>query len=264
MVNIKLRKLIVSGENRLTSSIEFGEKLTIIAGPSNTGKSYVFKCIDYVLGAENDAKHRPLDIQEGYDTIKLDISTNKGDINLTRKLNSNTTSVVSNVSEIESGDYILDESKSNTKTMNKLMLTLLNTSHNIQLPRNQKVDSASLTWRTIKHAFMINEQEADKAESVLTSPFIQTLFFASLIYLINDDELSDYKSDDEAEIIRKAKRKAVIGYIQKQRLMLEEKRSKFEEIIRNHSEEKTLDVQIQDLNVQLEAINQEIRKYPLH
>lgn len=37
---IKITKLEVSGEKG-TSSIEFGEHLTIIAGPSDTGKSYI-------------------------------------------------------------------------------------------------------------------------------------------------------------------------------------------------------------------------------
>ena len=49
---IKITKLEVSGEKG-TSSIEFGEHLTIIAGPSDTGKSYIFKCIDYLFGADS-------------------------------------------------------------------------------------------------------------------------------------------------------------------------------------------------------------------
>ena len=74
MANIRLKKLTVSGDNRIPSLIEFGDRLTVIAGPSDTGKSYIFKCIDYILGAENDAKHQPLDLQEGYDTIELELS----------------------------------------------------------------------------------------------------------------------------------------------------------------------------------------------
>ena len=258
MANIRLKKLTVSGDNRIPSLIEFGDRLTVIAGPSDTGKSYIFKCIDYILGAENDAKHQPLDLQEGYDTIELELSTAKGDLKLIRKLKSNTTTVVSDISGIDSGDYVLDENKINTKTMNKLMLKLLNSPHSIQLPKNKSGDSASFTWRTIKHAFLINEQEADKSESILISPFTQTLFFASLIYLISGDELSDYISNDEAETIRKAKKNAVIGYIQKQRSVLEDKKSKLEQEIQTHIEEKSLDEQINDLNIQLENINQRI------
>jgi hypothetical protein len=258
MSYIKLEKLVVSGSNVTTSTIEFGKKLTIIAGPSDTGKSYIYKCIDYVLGAKNDDKHRPLDIQEGYDTIDLFISTNQGNIKLTRKLNSDVTVVESENENIESGEYVLKEKKTNTKTTNSLMLKIINIPDNIKLPKNKKGDSSFFTWRTIKHAFMIDEQEADKSESVLTSPFGQTLFFAALIYLINEDELSEYKSDEESETIRKAKRNAVIGYIKKQRELLEEKKSKFEDLVQNHTNEKSLDEQIQDLNNQLEAINQAI------
>lgn len=258
MAYIKLKKLTVSGDNVVTSSIEFGNKLTIIAGPSDTGKTYIYKCIDYVLGAKNDEKHMPLDIQEGYNTIKLSISTNKGDLTLTRKLGSNKTNVESEIENIESGDYILKENNSSDKTINKLILELINSSHNIKLPKNQKGESANFTWRTIKNAFMIDEQNSDKSESILTSPFGQTLFFASLIYLISDDDLSDYKSDDESEIIRKAKKNAVLGYIKKQRSLLEEKEPKLEEAIQEQSSDKTLDEQIQDLNDKLNNVNQEI------
>ena len=58
---IKLIRLDVSGPNDNFTEIEFGNKATIIAGPSDTGKTCIFKCIDYVLGAKNDEEHSPFD-----------------------------------------------------------------------------------------------------------------------------------------------------------------------------------------------------------
>ena len=46
---MKLKKLTVSGENKSDSIIEFGSKLTIIAGPSETGKSTIYRCLDYIF-----------------------------------------------------------------------------------------------------------------------------------------------------------------------------------------------------------------------
>ena len=88
---IKLKELIVSGPNVTTSSIEFGNKVTIISGPSDTGKSCIFKCINYVLGASNRKENIPLDLKDGYDTIKLIIETKEGIISLKRKINSTIT-----------------------------------------------------------------------------------------------------------------------------------------------------------------------------
>ena len=42
MCKIKIKYLIASGEKGI-SKIEFGNNLTIIAGPSDTGKSYIYK-----------------------------------------------------------------------------------------------------------------------------------------------------------------------------------------------------------------------------
>ena len=41
-----IKSLIISGENKRTSTLNFDEGLNIIYGPSNTGKTYVLKCID--------------------------------------------------------------------------------------------------------------------------------------------------------------------------------------------------------------------------
>lgn len=48
-----IKSLIISGKNKRTSTLNFDEGLNIIYGPSNTGKTYVLKCIDFVFGSKN-------------------------------------------------------------------------------------------------------------------------------------------------------------------------------------------------------------------
>lgn len=258
MGKIKLVELQVSGENVLTSSIKFGKKLTIISGPSDTGKTYIYKCIDYIFGAKNDAKKQPLDIQEGYDTIRLLINSEYGQIKLIRKLNSNITLVESKNKNIESGEYVIKAGVKNTKTMNSLIMKLMDAPSNLKLPKNQKGETASFTWRTIKSIFMLDEQKSDKVDSVLSKNNNETLFLAGLVFLFSGDELIEYRNDDESETIKKAKRNAVIGYIKKQRALLETKKSKFEKHIKGYSTEKSLEDQISELNATLDKVNDEI------
>ena len=258
MSKIKLKSLIVSGANVITSKIDFGDDLTIIAGPSNTGKSYIYKSIDFILGAKNDDKHKPLDLQEGYDTIELSISTDNGNLNLKRKINSDITVVASDNPKIESGEYLLQPNKSNAKTVNELLLNLIGIPIGIKLPKNNKGDSASLTWRTIKQAFMLDEQSVDQPESIFYTSFNQSLFFASLIYLFKEDDLSDYKKDSESEIIKKAKKRAVIEYIKKQRALLLTKKEALEKSINGETSQKSIKEQIDELNNQLNEINEKI------
>lgn len=258
MGKIKLIELIVSGENVETSSIKFGDKLTIISGPSDTGKTYIYKCIDYIFGARNDAKKQPLDIQEGYDSITLLLDSKFGVIKLNRKLNSNITIVESQNKNIESGEYVIKAGIRNSKTMNSLVLKLMDAPINLKLPKNQQGETASFTWRSIKSIFMLDEQKSDKVESVLTKKNNETLFLAGLVFLFSGDELIECRNDDESETIKKAKRNAVIEYINKQRALLESKKSKFEDNIKGYSAEKSIEEQINELNATLEKINDEI------
>lgn len=51
-IGLYIKKLIVSGGGKEPSVLEFDEGLNIICGPSNTGKSYILECIDYLFGSD--------------------------------------------------------------------------------------------------------------------------------------------------------------------------------------------------------------------
>ncbi|WP_349771187.1 AAA family ATPase [Escherichia coli] len=46
------RKIKVTGFNKLDAIIEFGSKLTILYGGSDSGKTYIYYLIRYLLGSE--------------------------------------------------------------------------------------------------------------------------------------------------------------------------------------------------------------------
>ena len=48
---LKLTKLILAGENKKDAIINFKGGLNVIAGASDTGKSFAFECIDFALGS---------------------------------------------------------------------------------------------------------------------------------------------------------------------------------------------------------------------
>ena len=52
MSKFYIKKLTAYGETKKESSIEFSPYLTIICGASNTGKTYIFKCIKYLFGSD--------------------------------------------------------------------------------------------------------------------------------------------------------------------------------------------------------------------
>lgn len=255
-----IKTLIASGPNVVTSTIEFGKKLTIIAGPSDTGKTCIYKRIDYIFGGNNDASNLPFDENDGYNTISVVLETHKGLITLTRKQKSSITAVVSEAEGIESGDYVLKETKANSKTINSLFLKLIDAPINLKLPCDDKGKSASFTWRTIKVSFIVDEHKADTKKSVLIDVQNQSLYLASLIYMISGNELSECKGDKEAEIIKKAKKIALLEYITKQRKTLERKKDELKAKLQIIPESKTAEELIKALNLKIDSINAQIDK----
>ena len=48
-----ISQLRITGDGVRTAQLSFVNGLNYITGPSNTGKSYIFKCIDYIFGAKS-------------------------------------------------------------------------------------------------------------------------------------------------------------------------------------------------------------------
>lgn len=66
---IVLKRLKSVGPEREDAVLEFGEKRTLIRGPSDTGKSYIRDCLWFLLGGDKLPKKFPL--AEGYQELQL-------------------------------------------------------------------------------------------------------------------------------------------------------------------------------------------------
>ena len=80
-----IQKIIVTGLEKTDSVIELSNGLNIIYGPSNTGKTYIVKCIDYMFGYDKE----PIDISMGYQHIEIIVKTMNGILKMKRKIGEN-------------------------------------------------------------------------------------------------------------------------------------------------------------------------------
>ena len=80
-----IEKIVASGAGKKESTIVFKPGANIIYGPSNTGKTYIVKCIDFLFGSDAD----PFDSSSGYDSISIYLKTRGGQVVMHRKLGSN-------------------------------------------------------------------------------------------------------------------------------------------------------------------------------
>ena len=69
------RRLALTGSAKATAEVTFRRGLNVIAGPSDTGKSFIAQCLDYALGGGDPPKEIPQ--AEGYSTsVVLEMEAN--------------------------------------------------------------------------------------------------------------------------------------------------------------------------------------------
>lgn len=84
MDRLTLLHLTIIGPSVSPATVEFGPKLTLVRGPSDTGKSYIADAIDFMLGAKTLKGIREA---RGYDTVLLGVRLpNDSLITLVRRL----------------------------------------------------------------------------------------------------------------------------------------------------------------------------------
>ncbi|MGI6636719.1 MAG: hypothetical protein ACOX7B_16375 [Christensenellales bacterium] len=217
MADYYIKKLIVKGANKNDAVAEFDRGLTIISGPSNTGKTTILRCIDYIFGSDN----LPFAGATGYDTIMLFVSTEDGSIQFTRKLESNKIDVVSSDDRIESGTYKARNATKTMESISKVWLALIGIEDDHDIIANENFRPQHLTWRTFLPVILIKERQIERESSILMpeggAKSIQgrTAFLSSLLFLIYGNDFSNF-DERESKKERAIRKAAVEKYINKE------------------------------------------------
>lgn len=91
MGRLALSHLTFTGTNAVPASVDFSPHVTVIHGPSDTGKSFIVDAIDFVLGAK-ELKEIPE--REGYSRVLLGLELPTGErITLARSVDGGSVSL---------------------------------------------------------------------------------------------------------------------------------------------------------------------------
>lgn len=216
-----IEKLIVTGSGKTDSIIELSNGVNIIYGPSNTGKTYIVKCIDYMFGSERE----PIDISSSYQYIKIIVRTQCGTITMSRKIGESKIEVNSNDKNVPSGKYATKASRTNyDKTINSVWLSLIGVNDLHLVISNENYKKQILSWRTFSHMFMITETKIISEYSAILSgrDTSNTAVIASLIFLLSGQDFAETETKDTKEM-KEAKKNAVKAYINKELFRLSER-----------------------------------------
>lgn len=230
-----IEKLIVSGGGHTATVIDFKPGLNFILGPSNTGKSLIMDCLDYIFGFMPKKRHpsRIVENSHGYDRITLHLSTESGTVILERKIGDNKIEINSTDPTVENGTYSVSHSAK--KNINSVYLHLIGIDepHSV-ISTETGSKTQELTWRSMLHLFFIKQSDVARESSALVSPggISYTPSIAVLLYLLTGKDANDFSAAEDPKI-SDAKKKAVTEYIRKKIEGLSSKRENLEQTLAN-------------------------------
>lgn len=180
-----------SGE-RIGSTLDLAPGLNIVYGPSNTGKTLILDCVDFMLGGEARRLYKPA-LRIYAVTMILDVDG--AEVSLYRELDEkkNDIIVISKAPGIEGGTYTAGAKTKDKDTISSLWLKLMGIDKDVKIIR-QIEDSMeqALTVRTFYHFFVINENRISGENSILKAGSqtytknIPVPTITSLIYLAKE------------------------------------------------------------------------------
>lgn len=214
------RITLVTG-NGLQSYVEFDAGLNIVYGESNTGKSLIVDCIDYMFGASEHRFEPKLDLKE----IRMLLDVDGHSLAMARKIDSTDFEVSSLVPGIDSDTYKTGKSK---KSISNVWLHLMGIENEVQIIQTLTGKSQRLTLRTFHHALLIDEQRVQAVNSVLSSGIgfskkVSTPVMSALLYFATGDNyLPEESGKDKAT--RKERKDAVKKFVDRSMSKLAEKK----------------------------------------
>ena len=249
-----IERIIVTGSGKTDSIIELSNGVNIIYGPSNTGKTYIVKCIDYMFGSERE----PIDISTGYQYIKIIVRTQCGTITMSRKIGENKIEVSSNDNNVLPGKHATKASRTNyDKTINSVWLSLIGINDLHLVISNENYKKQILSWRTFSHMFMLTETKIISEYSAILSgrDTSNTAVIASLIFLLSGQDFAETETKDTKEI-KEAKKNAVKAYINKELFRLSERN---QELLAQLKENPNIDIAVEIEKIMAEISTNEKR-----
>lgn len=159
-----IKKLELSGASVESISIEFETGLNVIYGSSDTGKTFIFQCINFMLGGSSLPK--PIPEAENYNLCRLKIGTYKGEIYiLERSFKGGAFNLYNVNSELIE---ILEEENNKKNTISNFLLKICNL-ENKQLVQYKKDNAKrSLYFQDISKYFLINEEKIITEKSIIS------------------------------------------------------------------------------------------------
>ncbi|OOM14500.1 hypothetical protein [Clostridium saccharobutylicum] len=229
MFGFYIKKLKVVGIGKDNAEVTFEKGLNVIHGPSNTGKSYIFQCIDYVFGG---SKIKEIPEMKGYSKLYVEIRNfdNDSPTTILRFLNSNDIFYyncgIEQVDKYKSEKLKCKHDPDSEDNISKFLLKHIGIEQNKYLVKNKEGKKSTLGFRAISHLALISETDiiSESKSPVMETQSTQQTYSKSVFrYLLTNQDDIACAEIEKAEI-RKAKNEAKIDYIKEEINFLSKKK----------------------------------------
>jgi hypothetical protein len=218
MKGFYIREIRLTGPGVDDAFINFERGLNIVCGPSDTGKTFVFQCIEYMMGASKPPKK--IHEARNYKHILMEIETNNGVIiSFRREINDNLIfaaySSIDNLNKLQKAIPLNSQhDAANSENISMFLLKKIGIKDIVLLKKNKRGEKRTLSFRDVCHLTNIGELVIIKEISpVLSGQYIFASVEKSIFkYILSgvDDEKCDQIEDVK---LRKAKIISVIDFI---------------------------------------------------
>ena len=201
---LTIRHVACLGPGKKDAVVDFKAGPNAIIGLSDTGKSFVFELIDFMLGAEE--LKRELPEAAGYDTIVMGIETaHKKLLTLRRSMSGSDMHALDGLVISRTGETVVEtlvaaERKKGPRTINQFYLDILGLSGMVLLSRKEKGTTQRLSIRTLSKLVLVSETRIIEQQSpILSGQFTlatpEMSLFRLLVSGVDDSALISYASE---------------------------------------------------------------------
>lgn len=258
MKRMILHKLTLSGDGKKNATITFNKGLNVISGDSDTGKTYAFQCIDYMLGKENPPKE--IIEAKGYNLCELGFYVDEVYYTLTRKLGDKKIFAKNHSTKTCSNLSCKHDAKNPNNISRFLLNILLEKSDNIKIWKKKNKEKRTLSFRDLVHLCLISETDIIAESSAFQSiQYTEKTARASILkYLITGQEESQL--EEKNVDYKKVNREGIISYLEVKKTEIYdnivdiENDNTFKFYTENSSLQEAI-VKIQDLRTELSALH---------
>ena len=191
MSRIMITHLTFIGTDVEVASVQFGPGMTLIHGPSDTGKSFIVNAIDFMFGA-NSLKEIPERL--GYSTVLLGLRLPTGDlVTLARSVSGGNVALYQG--DIRSGplgvaDVTLSarHNPASESNVSRYLLSLTGLDGK-RVRKNIRNETDSLSFRNVAHLCIVDEtQMQSEISPPLTGSYVSRTKEISVLKLLLQDE----------------------------------------------------------------------------